>query len=62
MMKKEESVPLPKPILQPTFEINEKIPGYELITKDDFEVNNLLSNPDLRRVFYGIDYAPLNVQ
>jgi hypothetical protein len=36
--------------------------GYEKITSSDPEVKRLLNNPSLKKIFYGIDYAPLNVQ
>ena len=36
--------------------------GYEKITSSDPEVKRLLNNPNLKKIFYGIDYAPLNVQ
>lgn len=37
-------------------------PGVERITRNDPEVKRLLNDPALRKVFYGIDYAPLSVQ
>lgn len=36
--------------------------GYERITKNDPEVKRLLHDPNLRKIFHGIDYSPLNVQ
>lgn len=35
---------------------------YEKVTSNDPEVRRLLNNHNLRKIFYGIDYAPLNVQ
>lgn len=34
----------------------------EVITKLDPEVERLLDDPNLRKIFYGVDYSPLNVQ
>lgn len=40
----------------------DKLGGRVIITRDDPEVKRLLNDPKLRNIFWGIDYAPLNVQ
>lgn len=62
MKSEEPTVPVFKQEKEEHYKMGTKLEGYEKITPSDPEVKMLMDDPSLKKVFYGVNYAPQKVQ